>query len=194
MESNIATATEKVPTSNNLRPAICHITTHSPETHKSTIHSSNPPSWIPIGTQNRLNPLYSNSSARPNLSTDKDIEAHTALISSRPELGLVQPNGSVCCMIEIAPDSHPYMHRTQSLDYVIVVAGEVELIMEDGQKRVCGVGDVVVQRGTKHAWRNTSSVEWARFVAVVIGCEKIELDGEVLEEDMGRGEKSDTSS
>ena len=50
---------------------------------------------------------------------------------------------------------HPNMHRTESIDYGIVLHGEVALILEQGET-VLRAGDIVVQRGTNHAWSNRS--------------------------------------
>lgn len=51
---------------------------------------------------------------------------------------------------------HPMMHRTESVDYGIVVEGEITLILDDGSETHLQAGDVVVQRGTDHAWENRS--------------------------------------
>jgi mannose-6-phosphate isomerase-like protein (cupin superfamily) len=48
------------------------------------------------------------------------------------------------------------MHRTRTLDYVVVIEGELVLILDDSEVTL-GPGDVVVQRGTDHAWENRSS-------------------------------------
>ena len=48
------------------------------------------------------------------------------------------------------------MHRTQSIDYGIVLEGEIWLVLDDGSQTPLGPGDVVVQRGTDHAWENRS--------------------------------------
>lgn len=54
------------------------------------------------------------------------------------------------------PDSpHPFMHRTETIDYGIVLEGEVVLIVDEGET-VVRAGDIVVQRGTNHAWANRS--------------------------------------
>jgi mannose-6-phosphate isomerase-like protein (cupin superfamily) len=50
---------------------------------------------------------------------------------------------------------HPHMHRTQTLDYAIVVSGEIWIVMDEGETRLFP-GDVVIQRGTRHAWANRS--------------------------------------
>jgi len=51
------------------------------------------------------------------------------------------------------PPRHAAIHRTRSLDYVIVLEGEIDLLLDDGDVRL-SAGDVVVQRGTNHAWIN----------------------------------------
>lgn len=51
--------------------------------------------------------------------------------------------------------SHPLMHRTQSIDYGIVLEGEMTLVL-DHEETALRTGDIVVQRGTNHAWSNRS--------------------------------------
>lgn len=53
---------------------------------------------------------------------------------------------------EAAP-SHPGMHKTDSVDYAIVLSGEIYAVMEDGEV-LMKAGDCLVQRGTNHAWSN----------------------------------------
>jgi Cupin domain len=50
---------------------------------------------------------------------------------------------------------HPMMHRTETIDYGIVLEGEVYAVLEDSE-RLMKAGDVIVQRGTNHAWSNRS--------------------------------------
>jgi mannose-6-phosphate isomerase-like protein (cupin superfamily) len=50
---------------------------------------------------------------------------------------------------------HPFMHRTETVDYGIIIEGELTLIMDEGEV-VVRAGDVVVQRGTNHGWANRS--------------------------------------
>jgi mannose-6-phosphate isomerase-like protein (cupin superfamily) len=50
---------------------------------------------------------------------------------------------------------HPFMHRTETIDYGIVLEGEIILVL-DGGETALKAGDVVVQRGTSHAWANRS--------------------------------------
>jgi hypothetical protein len=50
---------------------------------------------------------------------------------------------------------HAFMHRTETIDYGIVLDGEIVLIMDEGETTV-RAGDIVVQRGTNHGWANRS--------------------------------------
>ncbi len=61
---------------------------------------------------------------------------------------------------------HPLMHRTETVDYGIVLEGEVVLILDEGETTV-RAGDIVVQRGTSHAWANRSTSN-ARIAFVLI--------------------------
>jgi mannose-6-phosphate isomerase-like protein (cupin superfamily) len=67
----------------------------------------------------------------------------------------------------LAEDSpHPLMHRTETIDYAIVLQGELVLILDEGETTV-RAGDVIVQRGTSHAWANRSDRN-ARIAFVLI--------------------------
>jgi mannose-6-phosphate isomerase-like protein (cupin superfamily) len=66
-----------------------------------------------------------------------------------------------------ANSPHPLMHRTESIDYGIVLEGEVTLILDDSST-ILRPGDIVVQRGTNHAWSNRGSVP-CRVAFVLIG-------------------------
>ncbi|MGA9026442.1 MAG: cupin domain-containing protein [Steroidobacteraceae bacterium] len=50
---------------------------------------------------------------------------------------------------------HPHMHRTQTIDYGIVLEGEITLLVDEGET-VVRTGDIVIQRGTNHGWANRS--------------------------------------
>jgi hypothetical protein len=51
---------------------------------------------------------------------------------------------------------HPFMHRTETVDYGIVLSGEIYLIV-DKEEVLCRQGDIIIQRGTNHAWANRSN-------------------------------------
>lgn len=65
---------------------------------------------------------------------------------------------------------HPMMHKTKSVDYIILIKGEVDLLVDDGEAKSLKPGDVVIQRGTNHAWVNHGS-EPALLVAVLADAE-----------------------
>jgi len=75
-------------------------------------------------------------------------------------------NGTKIRINEFPPGVISPMHRTQSVDYGIVLEGEVVLVLDDGET-VLGPGDVVVQRGTMHRWENRSDHR-ARMVFVLV--------------------------
>lgn len=50
---------------------------------------------------------------------------------------------------------HPLMHQTETLDYIIIASGEVYLVLDEQETRL-SAGDIVIQRGTNHAWSNRS--------------------------------------
>ena len=62
---------------------------------------------------------------------------------------------------------HPFMHRTKSIDYAIVLAGEIDMLLDDSKVHL-KAGDIMVQQGTNHAWVNTGK-ETCRIAFVLIG-------------------------
>jgi quercetin dioxygenase-like cupin family protein len=76
------------------------------------------------------------------------------------------PNGTKIRINEFPPGVVSPMHRTQSVDYGIVLSGEMVLVLDDSE-RVLRAGDVVVQRGTDHRWENRSeATAWMAFILV----------------------------
>jgi len=61
---------------------------------------------------------------------------------------------------------HRLMHRTQTIDYGIVVSGEIWLVLDEDEVRL-GPGDIVIQRGTNHAWSNRTE-RTARMIFVLL--------------------------
>jgi quercetin dioxygenase-like cupin family protein len=69
-------------------------------------------------------------------------------------LGIAPPlNGSRLSVLDFEPGNAPFMHRTETIDYVIVLEGELDMDMDDSTVKL-KAGDVVVQRGTNHSWVN----------------------------------------
>jgi quercetin dioxygenase-like cupin family protein len=76
------------------------------------------------------------------------------------------PNGTKVRINEFPPGVASPVHRTQSVDYGIVLSGEVTLVLDDSET-VLRSGDVVVQRGTSHRWENRSP-DPARMAFILI--------------------------
>ena len=75
--------------------------------------------------------------------------------------------GTVVRVVEFAPGAPKFMHRTETLDYGIVLSGECDLELDDGEMLRVRQGDIVVQRGTMHAWVNNGTQPCV-FVFVLI--------------------------
>ncbi|KAH8676285.1 hypothetical protein BX600DRAFT_198492 [Xylariales sp. PMI_506] len=113
----------------------------------------------------------------------RDVAAYAPLVENPP--GIVIPGGTVARFVDAPPDSVSPMHRTISLDYGVVIEGEVELILDSGETRLLKRGDIAIQRGTMHAWRNPSKTEWSRMLYFLQESEPIEIRGQKLGEDYG---------
>ncbi len=72
-----------------------------------------------------------------------------------------------------------------SLDYGIVVEGEVELVLDSGEARLLKIGDIAVQRGTMYAWRTPSKSQWSRMVFILQDAKQLEVNGKKLTDDYG---------
>lgn len=103
--------------------------------------------------------------------------------AARPVVLEPPPNGTIFRVVEFPPDNtlagfdrkaafasmgagramdqdasrHPGMHKTATVDYAIVLSGEIWALMDEGET-LMRAGDVLVQRGTNHAWSNRGSV------------------------------------
>lgn len=81
---------------------------------------------------------------------------------------------------EMAPGDHkPAMHRTETLDYAVIISGEMELQLDSGQVETLRAGDIVIQRGTNHAWRPVGT-EPVKVLFLLVDAEPVVVDGKVL--------------
>ncbi|MBK6672543.1 MAG: cupin domain-containing protein [Proteobacteria bacterium] len=98
--------------------------------------------------------------------------------------GLTLHGGSVIRVVDMLPGGQSPMHRSNSIDYGIVLTNEIELELDSGEKRTVKAGGVIVQRGTNHLWRNRTS-QTTRIVFVLIEAAAYRHNGEPLPEVMG---------
>jgi hypothetical protein len=97
--------------------------------------------------------MWSTPDAVPALAATPAAEPNTRAFTIMP------PSGHLLRVIDLWPlsqgGSRTVMHRTRTLDYVVVIEGELVLLLTDSEVTL-KPGDVVVQRGTDHAWENRS--------------------------------------
>ncbi|MBX6689845.1 cupin domain-containing protein [Pseudomonas sp. USTB-Z] len=75
----------------------------------------------------------------------------------QPERALAEMLDFLPGLIESFEKEDPAMHCTPTLDYGVLLEGELWLELDNGEQRLLQVGDVIIQQGTRHAWRNRSS-------------------------------------
>jgi quercetin dioxygenase-like cupin family protein len=74
--------------------------------------------------------------------------------------------GALFRLVAFAPDPDGQMHRTDTVDFAVVVAGELVLALDGGEEVTLRQGDTVIQRSATHAWRNRTGEE--AVLAVVL--------------------------
>jgi quercetin dioxygenase-like cupin family protein len=87
-------------------------------------------------------------------------------------------NGTIFRVIEFAPGLAARNHRTDSIDYIIIISGEIDMELDDTTVHL-KAGDVMVQRGTIHNWVNRGTAPCVLAV-VLIDAKSVEAGGTVL--------------
>jgi quercetin dioxygenase-like cupin family protein len=80
-------------------------------------------------------------------------------------------NGSILRLLELPPNTPALMHRTNTVDYVLLLEGECDMILDDGKEVHMNQGDVMIQQGTWHGWANRGS-KTCRIAFVLIDAKK----------------------
>ncbi len=96
--------------------------------------------------------------------------------------GKTLKGGSVVRIVDMLPGRPSPMHRSFSIDYGIVILGRLELTLDGGETVLLEAGDVVVQRGTNHLWRNPSETELCRIAFILIESEPVVVGGRIMDE------------
>lgn len=110
------------------------------------------------GHQSQL--IWMTEATPSELSDDEDMGAR--------EVGRPPPaGGTVFRVLDLQPGVTAEMHRTDTVDYVIILSGEVDMEMDDGLEIHLEAGDVLVQRGTYHSWTNRGTVP-CRLAAILV--------------------------
>lgn len=105
--------------------------------------------------------------------TPADIRIGTDIDDPGAEPHVTAPpaNGSRFVIIDYPPGNSGTMHRTETLDYVIVLEGEIDMDMDDSSVHL-KAGDTLIQRGTNHAWMNRSNAN-CRVAFVLVDAEPL---------------------
>ena len=94
------------------------------------------------------------------------------------QVGTTLNNGTVFRVVEFAPGVAPRIHRTDSIDYALVMSGEIDMELDDSVVHL-KAGDVLVQRGTIHNWINRGTLPCV-IAFVLIDAKPVEVGGKVL--------------
>ena len=97
---------------------------------------------------------------------------------SARKVGTTLENGTIFRVIEFAPGVARRMHRTDSIDYIVVISGEIDMELDDSTAHLAA-GDVMVQRGTIHNWVNRGTAPCVVAV-VLVAAKSVEAGGKVL--------------
>ena len=95
------------------------------------------------------------------------------------EVATTNPGGSVFRIVEYGPGVAPRRHRTDSIDYAVVLSGAIDMRLDGDEIVHLKAGDVLVQRGTVHDWVNNGS-EPCVIAFVLVDAAPVAIGGKVL--------------
>jgi len=155
--SKPSTTSDRKPTNNQLSTHLpgptTYYTGHNDKTGEAIIHSSRPVDWLSYDDDKLSMSTVYTAPFLPDLNQDADVAAHDHKMEvGGGKMGLVLEGGSVLRYVDFAPDFTCMMHRTQSVDFGIVLEGQIVSLLDSGEERLMSRGDVMVQRATMHAW------------------------------------------
>jgi quercetin dioxygenase-like cupin family protein len=96
--------------------------------------------------------------------------------TSAMDIGTAIENGAVFRIVDYSPGVAPRRHRTQSIDFAVVMSGEIWMELDDGEEVNLKAGDVLVQRGTVHNWANRGT-EVCRIAFVILASNPLHAGG-----------------
>jgi quercetin dioxygenase-like cupin family protein len=99
--------------------------------------------------------------------------------TSTRKVGTTLAGGTVFRVVEFSPGAAPRVHRTDSIDYAVVISGEIDMELEKGDEVHLKAGDVLVQRGTVHCWVNRGDAP-CTIAFVLIDAKPVSTGGKVL--------------
>ena len=99
--------------------------------------------------------------------------------TSGRKVGTTLDNGTVFRVVSFGPGVAPRNHRTDSIDYAVVISGEIDMELDDGKSVHLKAGDVLVQRGTIHNWVNKGTAPCV-IAFTLVAAKPVSAGGKVL--------------
>lgn len=127
---------------------------------------------------------YTTLDAPINLNDETDIKMVKTLEPEEKNISFPSPGQTILRYCDWPPEGTSPLHRHETMDYGIVIHGQMEAIMDSGETRLMKAGDVLVQRNTLHGWRNPSTTEWTRMVFVIQGCPPVKVGDKVMRQNL----------
>lgn len=164
---------------------VVHVTKSAPEGTTTVLD----PATFPNGKffeSVQMSPVASlsviwSSPATFSVAKGQDIEHHNRILASGLPVPYFQTQGNTAASLTyIGPTetiTRGFMHRTQSLDYVFMHEGELELELDVEEERIFNSGEIVIQREAWHRWKNLSKTTRASMFVVALGAEGATLGG-----------------
>ena len=155
------------------------VVTGHDETGKAIVVSDESLTAVPrrIGTNITGCEIWSTDRIPVDNSREADAAQRAGFVTRHNYVGSGQ--GTTCRITEFAPGHGRFPHRTETVDYAILLSGEIDLELDGDEVVHLKAGDVVVQRGTMHTWINKGSVP-AVFAFILIDAKPVEVNGESL--------------
>lgn len=114
-------------------------------------------------------------------------ESSPADVSSSDDKALTETEfinqGSIFRIVDLPPKSQGALHRSISLDYIIVQHGTVVLTLDDGSRTKVDQGGFVVQQATMHGWDNDSD-DWVRLLCIMLPGKAPVVNGKEVQTDL----------
>ncbi|KAJ5162764.1 Cupin 2 conserved barrel [Penicillium coprophilum] len=159
-----------------------YITTHNTEGESVFLSHAQVPDYLPStpsGDDGEIALLYATTTMPASVDAEADVAMYDEFLHQPP--GITVDGGTVFRLIDLRPGRATPMHRTVSVDYGVIIEGDVDLLLDSGASRRMHRGDVSVQRGTAHSFRNVSDTKWCRMLFVYLPMEKLNIQGKNLE-------------
>jgi hypothetical protein len=126
------------------------VTSHDEAGRTVVMNDGPPPNYRASGRGNVSTLLWSTDETPAEFWTAEDYGART--------LGTQPPaRGSRFCIIDYPPGTPGRMHRTDTIDFIVCLAGGIDMELDDGASVHIGPGEVMVQQGTNHSWVNNGA-------------------------------------